>query len=130
MREKMRGHLAKGNEQQFDLKQDVVAMTDRFALEALGPDSTTRDDARRFGAFVRRELRRSLGAESGQAMVDLSGVVDAAESLPRLPRATRVGPATITLNGVEADPSTGAIVFAGSVAIADQAPPPAQRPPQ
>ncbi|TMP75705.1 bifunctional [glutamate--ammonia ligase]-adenylyl-L-tyrosine phosphorylase/[glutamate--ammonia-ligase] adenylyltransferase [Pseudoalteromonas sp. S1608] len=28
MREKMRGHLAKGNEQQFDLKQDVGAMTD------------------------------------------------------------------------------------------------------
>ncbi|WP_350552716.1 hypothetical protein, partial [Pseudoalteromonas sp. 120-MNA-CIBAN-0494] len=28
MREKMRGHLAKGNAQQFDLKQDVGAMTD------------------------------------------------------------------------------------------------------
>ncbi|WP_372761028.1 bifunctional [glutamate--ammonia ligase]-adenylyl-L-tyrosine phosphorylase/[glutamate--ammonia-ligase] adenylyltransferase [Pseudoalteromonas sp.] len=28
MREKMRSHLAKGNEQQFDLKQDVGAMTD------------------------------------------------------------------------------------------------------
>ncbi len=99
----------------FVVEPDVVGMAERLALEADGPDSTTRDDARRFGLFLEHEIRRSLGAEDGPALVDLSGMVGLIDTLPTVPAESTIGPFRVSLSRMHADMDAGGFVLGGAV---------------
>lgn len=101
----------------FRLQPDTLALLDTFALEAVGPDSTTRDDARRFAAFFRQELRRNFVEGTDPPLVDLRGLADLDAVLPTVPRVGALGPVAISLSAVAADQAAGGLVIAGDVAV-------------
>lgn len=98
----------------FVLRPDVASLLGNLALEARGPDSTTRDDARRFAAFLQQELARNFGDDPEEPLVDLRGVVDAFELVPTIPRAMSGGGVAVEIETLRYDPELRALVAGGS----------------
>ena len=98
----------------FVLCPDVGQLLSSLALEAVGPDTTTRDDARRFAAFLQQELARNFGDDPEEPLVDLRGVVDAFELVPTIPRAFSGGGISVVIESLGYDPEQRAMVASGS----------------
>lgn len=104
----------------FRLAPDWPALARAVALEALGPESTTRADVRRFGVFVATQLERSFAAEGEPPMVDVRPAFDGLEALlPRVPRAASIGPVAFTLDSLGGDAERAALVVRGTVVVAE-----------
>jgi hypothetical protein len=69
----------------YELRPDISGLMGRLALEAQGPESTTRDDARRFATFLQQEIARNFGDSTEEPLVDLSGIVDSFSLAPVVP---------------------------------------------
>jgi hypothetical protein len=104
---------------EFELRPDVEGLLRNLALEPVGPESTTRSDARRFAAFVHTEIRRNFGDDPELPLVDLSGVLDGFELVPVVPREFAAAGIALTLDELRYDPVISTFVATGSGALLD-----------
>ena len=104
---------------EFELRPDVEGLLRNLALEPVGPESTTRSDARRFAAFVHTEIRRNFGDDPELPLVDLSGVLDGFELVPVVPREFAAAGIALSLDELRYDPVISTFVATGSGALLD-----------
>ncbi|MFT6397639.1 MAG: hypothetical protein ACJAYU_002393 [Bradymonadia bacterium] len=98
----------------YELRPDISGLMGRLALEAQGPESTTRDDARRFATFLQQEIARNFGDSTEEPLVDLSGIVDSFSLAPVVPDYLDFGQVKISVESLRFDAPSGSFIVEGS----------------
>ncbi len=106
----------------YELRPDISGLLERLALEAVGPQSTTRDDARRFANFLQQEIARNFGDSNEEPLVDLSGIVDSFALTPVLPDSVEFGRVHVSVESLRFDEASSSFVVEGEAQLSEEAP--------